>query len=56
MFYSGTMTGGGGVRQLVYVPLGVPGSTIGGGSVLPPSGNGTVGALISTRNRTDNGE
>ena len=56
MFYSGTMTGGGGVRQLVYVPLGVPGSTIGGGSVLPPTGDGTVGALISTRNRTDNGE
>jgi cytoskeletal protein CcmA (bactofilin family) len=52
--YSGDMNGGGGVRQLYYLPIGIPGSLIGGGTA-PPSGY-QVGALISLRNRSDNGQ
>jgi cytoskeletal protein CcmA (bactofilin family)/type II secretory pathway pseudopilin PulG len=52
--YSGDMNGGGGLRQLYYVPLGIPGSTIGGGA-LPPS-PGQTGALIWMRNRNDSGQ
>ena len=52
--YSGDMVGGGGTRVLNYVPLGVPGTSIGGGPI-PPT-NGQVGGLIFERNRSDNGE
>jgi cytoskeletal protein CcmA (bactofilin family) len=53
MLYSGDMNGGGGTRVLNYVPMGIPGSAIGGG------GSGAtfkVGALVLQRNRTNNGE
>jgi cytoskeletal protein CcmA (bactofilin family) len=52
--YSGDMVGGGGTRVLNYVPIGIPGTTI-GGSPLPPT-PGQVGSLIFERNRSDNGE
>jgi cytoskeletal protein CcmA (bactofilin family) len=52
--YSGDMVGGGGTRVLNYVPLGVPGTSIGGGPI-PPTGS-QVGGLIFERNRSDNGE
>ncbi len=52
--YSGDMSGGGGLRELHYIPMGIPGSSIGGG-VIPPSMFQT-GALISMRNRTDSGQ
>jgi len=52
--YSGDMVGGGGTRVLNYVPLGVPGTAIGGGPI-PPTGS-QVGGLIFERNRSDNGE
>lgn len=52
--YSGDMVGGGGTRVLNYVPLGVPGTSIGGGPITPTVGQ--VGGLIFERNRTDNGE
>ncbi len=52
--YSGSMVGGGGTRVLYYSPIGVPGSTIGGGSTTPDTYE--IGTLLSLRNRTDNGE
>jgi cytoskeletal protein CcmA (bactofilin family) len=52
--YSGDMVGGGGTRVLNYVPLGVPGTSIGGG-VTPPV-PGQLGGLLLQRNRSDNGE
>lgn len=52
--YSGDMVGGGGTRVLNYVPLGVPGTAI-GGTPIPPTA-GQVGALIFERDRSDNGE
>ena len=52
--YSGDLSGGGGLRELDYVPMGVPGTGIGGG-VIPPSGY-QMGALISMRNRSDSGQ
>ena len=52
--YSGDMVGGGGTRVLNYVPLGVPGTSIGGGPITPTLGQ--VGGLIFERNRSDNGE
>lgn len=52
--YSGDMVGGGGTRVLNYVPLGIPGTSIGGGPIPPTAGQ--VGGLIFERNRTDNGE
>ena len=53
-YYSGTTLGGGGVRKLEYIPVGIPGSTVGGGS--PGTHTYKLGALISRRNRTGNGE
>ncbi len=52
--YSGDMVGGGGTRVLNYVPLGVPGTSIGGGPITPTLGQ--VGGLLFERNRSDNGE
>lgn len=52
--YSGDMVGGGGTRVLNYVPLGVPGTAIGGGPIPPTPSQ--VGVLIFERNRADNGE
>jgi cytoskeletal protein CcmA (bactofilin family) len=52
MLYSGDMNGGGGTRVLNYVPMSIPGSTIGGGS----GATYKVGALVLQRNRSNNGE
>jgi cytoskeletal protein CcmA (bactofilin family) len=52
--YSGDMNGGGGTRVLNYVPLGVPGTNIGGGQVPPVAGQ--LGSLLLQRSRSDNGE
>jgi hypothetical protein len=52
--YSGSMNGGGGTRQLYFIPIGVPGSDVGGGTTPPTTYS--VGELISQRNRSDSGE
>jgi hypothetical protein len=38
----------------VYVPLGIPGTNLDGSS--GGSGAGGIGALVSSRNRSNNGE
>ncbi|WP_172956014.1 bactofilin family protein [Rhodoluna limnophila] len=52
--YSGDMSGGGGTRVLEYIPIGVPGTNIGGGPIYPATYK--LGALVSQRNRSDSGE
>lgn len=54
LFYSGGMNGGGGVRQLYFTPIGIPGTQVGNGNINPSNNN--VGALVLKRNRTNNGE
>ena len=54
LFYSGGMTGGGGVRELFFDPTGIPGSTVVNGQINPSTT--VVGALIVKRNRSNNGE